>query len=134
MSKTGREIKGERVVFNDDGSYSPVAEGRQADTKPASSVKCQWVAFRYLDQLELARQTRNALLAVQAELHRMHFRAWDKKAPIAFGNSTLRGLGFSHHEKTRALKALETAGWITVQWHGKKTPRVTIIQGFHHGL
>jgi hypothetical protein len=66
-----------------------------------------WVGYNYLDLLELAKQTRSALLAVLAELHRLHFQAWNRKEPVRFGNSALRSLGFSHHEKIRALEALE---------------------------
>jgi hypothetical protein len=84
--------------------------------------------------LELAKQTRSALLAVLAELHRLHFQAWNRKDPVRFGNSMLQSLGFSHHEKIRALEALEKAGWITVKWHKRKAPQVTIKRGLSHGL
>jgi hypothetical protein len=103
---------------------SPVS-GRQ------NAKKYKWTQYDYREQLELAKLTRIALLAVLAELHRLHFVAWNKKAPIKFGNSALRSLGFSHHEKIRALQALERAGWITVQWHKRKSPLVTIMRGLH---
>jgi hypothetical protein len=93
----------------------------------------EWVAYRYSEQLELARQTRNALLAVQAELFRLHFQAWGKKTSFVFGNTKLRSLGFSHHEKIRALKVLEAAGWISVQWRKGRSPLVTIVKGFRLG-
>jgi hypothetical protein len=99
-----------------------------------SRKKCKWVICDYQKQLELAKQTRNALLAVQAELHRLYFDAWDKKAPIVFGSGVLRSLGFNHHDKIRALRALEKAGWITVQWHKRKSPQVTIIGGLTLGF
>jgi hypothetical protein len=107
----------------------PKIPKHQSEGKHLSDEK-YWVGYNYLDLLELAKQTRNALLAVLAELHRLHFLAWDKKAPIVFSNSTLRSLGFSHHDKIRALQSLETTGWITVQWHKHKSPLVTIVRGF----
>jgi hypothetical protein len=99
--------------------------------KRKSRSDCQWVAFRYKHQIELAKQTRIPLLAVQAELFRLYFRAWDKTAPIEFCNSTLRGLGFRAHDKIRALKILESAGWIAIKWRKRKSPLVTIREGFH---
>jgi hypothetical protein len=89
--------------------------------------KYKWTQYDYREQLELAKLTRNALLAVLAELHRLHFIAWGKKAPIRFGTSVLRSLGFSRHDKIRALRTLEKAGWITVQWHKCKSPDVTRV-------
>jgi hypothetical protein len=94
-----------------------------------SGEKYKWTRYDYQEQLKLAKLTRNALLAVLAELHRLHFRAWDKKAPIVFSNSALRSLGFSHHDKIRTLQSLEKAGWITVRWHRCKSPRITIVRG-----
>src|SRR5260370_9574142 len=75
-----------------------------------SRKKYKWTSYDYREQLELAKLTRIALLAVLAELHRLHFEAWNKKAPIKFGNSVLRFLGFNHHDKIRSLQALEKAG------------------------
>jgi DNA-binding MarR family transcriptional regulator len=94
-----------------------------------SRKKYKWTRYEYQEQLELAKLTRNALLAVLAELHRLHFLAWDKKAPIEFSSSVLRSLGFSHHDKIRALQSLEKAGWITVQRHKRKSPMITIVRG-----
>ena len=94
-----------------------------------SRKKYKWTRYEYQEQLELAKLTRNALLAVLAELHRLHFLAWDKKAPIEFSSSVLRSLGFSHHDKIRSLQSLEKAGWITVRWHRCKSPRITIVRG-----
>jgi hypothetical protein len=99
-----------------------------------SGKKYKWTRYEYQEQLKLAKLTRNALLAVLAELHRLHFLAWDKKAPIKFGSSVLRSLGFSHHEKIRSLQALERAGWITVRWHKRKSALIAIVRGLPHGL
>jgi hypothetical protein len=102
--------------------------GRRSQEK-----KYKWTRYEYQEQLELAKLTRNALLAVLAELHRLHFLAWDKKAPIGFGTSILRSLGFNAHDKIRSLQALEKAGWITVQWYKRKSPDVTIVRGLPLG-
>jgi hypothetical protein len=99
-----------------------------------SQKKYKWTSYDYREQLELAKLTRIALLAVLAELHRLHFEAWDKKAPIKLNNSILRSLGFNHHDKIRSLQALERAGWITVQWHRRESPLVTIVRGLSHGF
>ena len=69
-----------------------------------SSETYEWTRYDYQEQLELAKQTRIALLAVLAELHRLHFAARDKKAPIEFSSVTLRSLGFSTHDKIRSLR------------------------------
>jgi hypothetical protein len=108
-----------------------ITEEEEKIPKPLrADRKCKWVQYSYVDQMRLARQSRNALLAVQAELFRLHFLAWNKKEPIEFNNSMIRSLGFSHHDKHDALRALETAGWITVQWRSRKSPLVTILRGF----
>lgn len=127
--KTGRKIKGKRVVFNDDGSYSPAA-GRETNR---NHPKCSWVGFSHKELLELARQTRNPLLAVLAELACLHYRAWDKSRPIPYSNSGFQNLGFSHHDKIRALKNLANAGWVSVQWRKNRSPLVTILRGFQVG-
>jgi hypothetical protein len=89
-----------------------------------------FVQYNYKAQLELAKSSRNALLAVQAELYYLHFKCWDKTAPIALGNAVFRALGFCNKDKTRALKELENAKWIYVQWRERKSPLVTLLKGF----
>jgi hypothetical protein len=110
-----------------DGIPMVIEKGPLSDHRIAKKYK--WTRYEYQEQLKLAKQTRNALLAVLAELHRLQFLAWDKKAPIKFGSTVLRSLGFNHHDKIRSLQALERAGWITVQWHKHKSPLVTIVRG-----
>jgi len=97
------------------------------------SEKCGWISFNYRKQLELARLSHCPLLAVQAELFRLHFRAWDKKAPVVLGNQMLHELGFDHHAKNRALRILEAAGWVRVEWRDKEAPRVVLLTGFRFG-
>jgi hypothetical protein len=111
---------GKMVEVSDGGTSTPV----KAD------YKCRWIQFRYEEQMELARSSRNALLAVQAELYRLHFRSWEKNKPIVLGNLAFRKLGFHHTDKTRALKDLKTAGWIEVEWRTGRAPLVTILRSF----
>jgi hypothetical protein len=92
--------------------------------------KCKWVQYHYEEQLELSKVCRNVLLAVQAELYRLHFRSFDRAKPVVLGNSVILALGFHRTDKVRALKELEKAGWITVQWRQRQSPLVTITKGF----
>jgi hypothetical protein len=128
---------GRLEVWSQDGKEYPMVISKIPDHRISNHQtpeKYKWTGYDYREQLKLAKQTRNALLAVLAELHRLHFQAWNKKEPVRFGNSALRSLGFSHHEKIRALEALEKADWITVKWHKRKAPQVTIKRGLSHGL
>src|SRR5260370_17679095 len=102
-SKSGGRLKmgeGIRMVSKPPMKLS----GRRSQEK-----KYKWTRYEYQEQLELAKLTRNALLAVLAELHRLHFLAWDKKAPIGFGTSILRSLGFNAHDNTQSLQPLQQA-------------------------
>ncbi len=88
-----------------------------------------WCAFKYQQQLKLAQETRCAVIAVQAELYRLWFKAYERRAkPIALGNQVFKSLGFSHHDKKRALEILEAIGSIKVEWRGRQTPLVTIFK------
>jgi hypothetical protein len=107
---------------------------KSPDSARQKGTKYTWTSYSYEKQLDLAKSSRIPLLAVLAELHRLHFQARNKKAPIELGNSRLRTLGFSHHDKKRALHILERAGWITVKWNKLRTPQVTIVSGFTHGV
>jgi hypothetical protein len=86
----------------------------------------EWAVYRYTDQMNLARISRNALIAVQAELHHLWFKALNKTKPVALSNVALKAFGFHRSDKVRALRALEEAGMVTVQWRGKKSPLVTL--------
>jgi hypothetical protein len=77
--------------------------------------------------MELARQTHNVLLAVLAELFRLYFLAWNKKEPIVFSISSMR---LKREVVSKALKDLETAGWISVKRYSNKAARITILGGF----
>jgi hypothetical protein len=87
-----------------------------------------WVAFYHKETIALAKQTRNVLLAVMTELHRLYFRAWDKREPIVFNHSKL---GLDPDAVLRALKSLEKAKWISVERKRGQYPRVTVHGGLH---
>jgi hypothetical protein len=95
--------------------------------------KTEWVAFPYNRVLELARVSRDPLLAALAELHHLQFRSWEKDKPLKFPSTVFYQLGFSRHAKIRALKALEKAGWVSVKWFKRKSPIVEILRGFYFG-
>jgi hypothetical protein len=98
-----------------------------------SPWKCGFVQFDYLAQLELARVSKNALLAVMAELYRIHYENRGVKKPFPFGmTKALRELKITRPRKIKALEALAAAGWIYVEWADGKAPLVTILKGFHH--
>jgi hypothetical protein len=123
--KTGGSLE----MWDDHGRAVPMVIEKDSLAARSRKGKNKWTIYDYQRQLELANETRNALLATLAELYRLYFEAWDKKASIEFGSSALRSLGFSHHDKIRSLRALEKAGWIVVQWRNRKSPQIKIIRG-----
>jgi hypothetical protein len=84
------------------------------------------VQYPYNAQLKLAKDARNCLIAVQAELYRLYFQNWDKTQPIELGNSVFRSLGFDNKQKKRALEALEAAKHIKIQWRGNQSPLIVL--------
>ena len=93
-------------------------------TKTRRSKESFFVQYPYNAQMALATQTRNCLIAVQAELHRLYFQKWGKTEAIELGNSVFPSLGFDNKQKKRALEALETAKHIKVQWRGNQSPLI----------
>jgi hypothetical protein len=92
------------------------------------TVQYEWHRFYYLDLLNLAKASRNVLIAVLAELHHLHYKSFDKSKPVALGNTFLDALGFHRSCKNPALKQLEKAGWITVQWRARKPPLISFVR------
>jgi len=84
--------------------------------------------------MKFAKATHNTLLAVRAELHRLHYLAKDKNAPIKFSSAKLELLGFTRWSKNRALKILEKEGWVSIEWGKTKAPLVTLLRGFYFKL
>ena len=107
-------------------------EARQSairDSKQPRKPKRLWCKFDYENQLELARKIRVPTIAVQAELYRQWYKlpGNDKSRPIALGNKIFRKLGFSHHDKFRALKHLEEMGSIEIVKRDRQTPSVVVF-------
>jgi hypothetical protein len=55
-------------------------------------------------------------------------RVWsDKNNTVVVANQTLNSWGVSRDQKTQALRLLEEAGLITVQWRERRSPLVTLL-------
>ena len=103
------------------GKFVPEPEVEQAKRQE------EWFKCYYTKQMWLADLSRNALIAVQAELHHQLYKSRDKTQPVQLGNQALRKLGFTHHDKKRALERLEEAKLVKVQWRGSKAPLVHVL-------
>jgi hypothetical protein len=112
------ELSPEQIVENQRNS--------NRTTKPRKLKEPLFVQYPYDAQMNLAKEARNCLIAVQAELYRLYFQNWDKTQPIELGNSVFRSLGFDNKQKKRALEALETAKHIKVQWRGNRSPLIVL--------
>jgi hypothetical protein len=64
-------------------------------------------------------------LAVLIELAHQSFK--EHENTVALTKRALRSAGIRARAKLRALRQLEKAGLIAVSWHGKRSPRVTIL-------
>jgi hypothetical protein len=57
----------------------------------------------------------------------IHHRVWsDKNNTVRIGNVTLGSWGVRRMTKYRALRDLEKAGLISVEWRDRKSPLVTV--------
>jgi hypothetical protein len=98
--------------------------GAPRKTRTRQRLFCQ---FDYERQLGLAKTSRAPLFALQAELYRLWFQAYDKTQPIELPNAIAKKLGFSRVSKNYALRRLEKTGWIKVEWRKGKAPLIRII-------
>ena len=58
----------------------------------------------------------------------IHHRVWaDKQNTVAVANQTLGAWGVGRKEKMKALRLLEQAGLVTIQWRERKSPLVTLL-------
>jgi hypothetical protein len=98
------------------------------ELRKAKSFKRPWCKFDYERQLELARMARDPLIAVQAELYYLWYKLPknDKSRPIELGSKVFKKMGFNPHDKFRALKHLENAGFIEIKWRKNQTPLVVV--------
>jgi hypothetical protein len=54
-------------------------------------------------------------------------RVWsDKRKTVVVANQTLSEWGVARQEKYKALRRLEEAGLISVEWRGRRSPLVTL--------
>jgi hypothetical protein len=57
-------------------------------------------------------------------------RVWaDKRRTVALPNQTLSTWGVGRREKYKALRKLEAAGLIAVEWRQRRSPIVTLLPG-----
>jgi hypothetical protein len=60
--------------------------------------------------------------------HYIHYRVWaDRQSTIPLPNRTLASLGVTRWAEQRALRNLERAGLIRVEYRGRKSPLVTLL-------
>jgi hypothetical protein len=57
----------------------------------------------------------------------IHHRVWaDKSDTVTVANRTLESWGVGKREKRKALKLLEEAGLVSVEWRTRRSPLVTL--------
>jgi hypothetical protein len=84
-----------------------------------------FVQLPYEKGLEVAR-FRDASMAVLIELAHLKFTTHQNTVTLA--NARLGSIGVSPDAKTRALRHLEAAGIVAVDWRGPgRSPRVTLL-------
>jgi hypothetical protein len=60
----------------------------------------------------------------------IHHRVWaDKRNTVTIGNQTLSSWGVTRRVKYAALRKLEAAGLISVEWRENRNPLVTLAHG-----
>jgi hypothetical protein len=117
MSAYEKQLTWDREV----GEFVAVEPGQRVRTPNDN----WWDKAYYGPSLEIASHARNALLAVVAII-----RHRNKEEPFVFGNVTMKQLGFRSEDKTRALKQLEAARFVEVEWRNRKSPVVTVLKEF----
>jgi hypothetical protein len=84
---------------------------------PFAKVPLWWI-----EQATRATRTPKALLCVWLQ----HLR-WKNGTTFSLPSGKLGKLGVNRFAKSRALKELEAAGLITVEWRTGKNPMVTMV-------
>jgi hypothetical protein len=107
----------------------PIAEGGKvrAGVQPRlhKTKTGFFVKLPYERMLEVS-GWRDAGTAIMVELAWQAFKT--HKHSVLLSNAALRSVGVSADAKVRALRRLEAAGLIAVNWRGgKKTPLVTLL-------
>jgi hypothetical protein len=85
-----------------------------------------FVMLPYAQTLEVAGRLGGAAAAVMAELAYLAFRA--HRSQVILANAALQAVGVSPDAKVRALRRLEAAGMVAVDWRGPgRSPLVTLL-------
>lgn len=84
----------------------------------------EFAMLPYGQTLAAAGWMKCAPLAVLIELSYQVFKT--HKLEVVLSNSTLRSIGISHWAKNRALRQLEAAGMVAVDWRARRSPLVTV--------
>jgi len=111
-------------------------DARQKQPSKKKTYNCNRQEYRensygkryYRETMERAKATGCALLAVEADIL---WRWWDAgEQSFSYPNVELNKYGFTSQQKNTVLRKFEEAGWISVQWRGKKSPIVTLLKRF----
>jgi hypothetical protein len=88
------------------------------------SQRAEFVMLPYAQTMRAAGKVKSAALAVMVEIAYQVFKT--HKSEVVLSNAMLRSVGISRGAKLRALRQLEAAGVVVVNWKVRKSPRVTI--------
>jgi hypothetical protein len=90
------------------------------------SQRVEFVMLPYAPTMRAAGKVNSsAALAVMVELAYQVFKT--HKPEVVLSNSMLRSVGISYKAKLCALRQLEAAGMVTVNWEGRKSPLVKVL-------
>jgi hypothetical protein len=89
------------------------------------SQRAEFVMLPYAQTMRAVGKVKSsAALAVMVELAYQVFKT--HKSEVVLSNAMMRSVGISRHAKLRALRELEAAGVVVVDWKVRKSPRVTV--------
>ncbi len=89
------------------------------------SRRVEFVMLPYAQTMRVAGTVKSsAALAVMVELAYQVFKT--HKPEVVLSNSMLRSVGISRKAKLHALRQLEAAGVVVVDWKVRKSPLVTV--------
>ena len=106
------------------------AQAARAAAEPSKKLKrrsqrVEFVMLPYAQTMRVAGKVKSsAALAVMVELAYQVFKT--HKSEVVLSNAMLRSVGISHKVKLRALRQLEAAGMVAVDWKARKSPLVTV--------
>jgi hypothetical protein len=99
--------------------------GKQGGRRPRTEPFLQITHKAIVAGSEVLRGTKQFLVW----LYLFH-RVWaDKHRTVVIANQTLSAWGVGRREKYKALRQLEAAGLISVEWRRRRSPLVTLLPG-----